>query len=81
LADTSVSQLYEAALTERGFTADPAQLAAVTRLDQCCAEWIEFKEQRSNAIKRLINRPEVPRGVYLYGGVGRGQELPHGRFF
>jgi cell division protein ZapE len=34
-----------------------------------------YKEQRSNALKKLINRPDIPRGVYMYGGVGRGKSF------
>ena len=44
-------------------------------LDRCASEWAEFKAQRSNAFKKLINRPEIPRGVYMYGGVGRGKSF------
>jgi len=59
----------------RGYVADPAQLRAVDALDRCAREWAAFKEKRSNAFKKLINRPDVPRGVYMYGGVGRGKSF------
>ncbi len=59
----------------RGYVADPAQLCAVDALERCSREWSAFKEKRSNVIKKLINRPEVPRGVYMYGGVGRGKSF------
>ncbi|MES2952067.1 MAG: cell division protein ZapE [Pseudomonadota bacterium] len=71
----NVKQTYEAELAARGYVADPAQLRAVDALERCANAWIDFKEQRSNAFKKLINRPEVPRGVYLYGGVGRGKSF------
>ena len=71
----SVKQTYEAELASRGYVADPAQLRAVDALERCASEWADFKEQRSNAFKKLINRPTVPRGVYLYGGVGRGKSF------
>ncbi len=71
----SVKTSYEAELALRGYTADPAQLRAVEALERCAQEWAEFKEKRSNAYKKLINRPEVPRGVYMYGGVGRGKSF------
>lgn len=71
----SVLQTYEAELAARGYTADPAQVRAVQALERCAKEWADFKEQRSNAFKKLINRPEIPRGVYLYGGVGRGKSF------
>jgi cell division protein ZapE len=72
---TRVREAYEAELNARGYQSDPAQLRAVQALDRCAREWAAFKEQRSNAFKKLINRPEIPRGVYLYGGVGRGKSF------
>jgi cell division protein ZapE len=71
----SVRAAYEAELATRGYKSDPAQLRAVDALERCALEWSEYKEKRSNAIKKLLNRPPVPRGVYLYGGVGRGKSF------
>ena len=71
----SVKQAYEAELVARGYIADPAQLRAVDALERCANEWAAFKAQRSNAFKKLINRPDTPRGVYMYGGVGRGKSF------
>ncbi|MEY4883395.1 MAG: hypothetical protein RIS34_1249 [Pseudomonadota bacterium] len=71
----TVHQAYEAELAARGYLADPAQLRAVAALEQCADAWTEFKEKRSNSFKKLINRPDIPRGVYLYGGVGRGKSF------
>jgi cell division protein ZapE len=71
----SVQAAYEAELVARGYKSDPAQLRAVVALERCALEWSEYKEKRSNAIKKLLNRPPVPRGVYLYGGVGRGKSF------
>ncbi len=71
----SVRQTYEAELKARGYTSDPAQERAVVALERCAADWAAYKEQRSNAFKKLINRPAIPRGVYMYGGVGRGKSF------
>ncbi len=71
----SVHTQYQHELASRGYTSDPAQLRAVEALERCATEWAEFKEQRSNFIKKLINRPEIPRGVYMHGGVGRGKSF------
>lgn len=71
----SVKTIYDAELAQRGYTADPAQLRAVEALERCAREWADFKGKRSNAFKKLINRPDIPRGVYLYGGVGRGKSF------
>ena len=72
---TSVLEQYQAELAERGYQSDPAQLRAVAALERCASEWAAYKEQRSNAFKKLINRPDIPRGVYMYGGVGRGKSF------
>ncbi|MDO8450077.1 MAG: cell division protein ZapE [Rhodoferax sp.] len=77
----SVKQAYQAELASRGYTADPAQLRAIDALDRCAQEWALFKERRSNALKKLINRPDIPRGVYMYGGVGRGKSFLMDCFF
>lgn len=71
----SVRSAYEAELKARGYASDPAQLRAVDALQRCASEWAAFKEKRSNALKKLINRPDIPRGVYMHGGVGRGKSF------
>ena len=77
----SVREAYEAELALRGYSADPAQLRAVEVLETCAAQWTLFKQKRSSALKKLINRPLVPRGVYLHGGVGRGKSFLMDCFF
>jgi cell division protein ZapE len=71
----TVSEVYRQELAARGYASDPAQLRAIEALDRCAREWSEYKEQRSNVFKKLINRPAIPRGVYMYGGVGRGKSF------
>ena len=72
---TTVLQAYRREIKARSYASDPAQLAVVAALDRCAADWAAYKAQRSSAFKKLINRPEIPRGVYLYGGVGRGKSF------
>ena len=71
----SVYQNYQKELKSRGFKSDPAQLRAIDALERCATEWSHYKEKRSNSIKKIINHPDIPRGVYLYGGVGRGKSF------
>lgn len=78
---TPVADAYRAELQKRDYTSDPAQLRAVVALERCAAEWASYKSARSSTLKRLLNRPEVPRGVYLYGGVGRGKSFLMDCFF
>ena len=72
---SGVKQTYEAALAARGYSPDPAQLRAVDALERCAREWGNYKLKRSNSLKKLINHPDIPRGVYMYGGVGRGKSF------
>ena len=76
-----VRDYYQHALAERGFSADDAQHAAVERLQRCYEEWVQYKAQRASVFKRLISRPEVPRGVYMWGGVGRGKSFLMDSFY
>lgn len=77
----SVREVYEAELAARGYQSDPAQLRGVEALERCATEWAQYKEQRSNVFKKLINRPAIPRGVYMHGGVGRGKSFLMDCFF
>lgn len=77
----NVSEFYQDALTKRGFQSDPAQQLAVDRLQQAYEEWVLYKTKRSNKFTRLITRPDVPRGVYMWGGVGRGKSFLMDSFY
>ena len=69
------------ALAQRGYTLDPSQQAAADRLQQLYDESVEYKAQRSNALKKLLANPSAPRGIYLWGGVGRGKSFLMDLFF
>ena len=77
----SVRQIYEAALAERGYRSDPAQLRAIAALERCEIEWTDYKARRGNAITKLLRHPPLPRGVYMHGGVGRGKSFLMDCFF
>ncbi|MCG2583116.1 cell division protein ZapE [Massilia sp. TS11] len=77
----NVQQAYEHALAQRGYQADAAQLKAIARLQQAYDDWVAFKSKRASTFKRLLSRPEVPRGVYLWGGVGRGKSFLMDSFY
>ena len=76
-----VVSLYQQSLAKRGFQSDPAQWRAVERLQQLQEEWSAYKARRNNALKRLLVKPALPKGVYLWGPVGRGKSFLMDAFF
>jgi cell division protein ZapE len=77
----AVYDFYHQQLEKRGYHSDPAQLFAVQSLDRCAQEWAQYKLGRSTMLGRLLKRPQIPRGVYMYGGVGRGKSFLMDCFF
>ncbi|MDV3457880.1 cell division protein ZapE [Sphingomonas sp. HF-S4] len=55
--------------------ADPEQAAAAERLD-ALAQQLEAVPRKGSILWRALGRaPEPPRGVYMWGGVGRGKSM------
>ena len=80
-AGQRVGAMLARRLAARGSAPDPAQRAAAARLDRLADELESFKAARQSTLKRLLSPPDVPRGVYLWGGVGRGKSLLMDAFF
>jgi cell division protein ZapE len=72
---------YQQQLTKPGFQADAAQLAAINRLQQLHDELIKFKNIRHRPLIGWLSNEPPPRGVFFYGGVGRGKSLLMDAFF
>jgi len=81
VAPAGVVALYEQSLAKRGFVSDPAQWRAVERLQQLYEEWTAYKVRRNTALKRLLVKPPLPKGVYLWGSVGRGKSFLMDAFY
>ncbi|WP_404336483.1 cell division protein ZapE [Sphingomonas sp. MMS12-HWE2-04] len=64
------------ALVEAGeLRPDPEQAAAAERLD-ALAQQLEATPKKGSILWRALGRmPEAPRGVYMWGGVGRGKSM------
>ena len=80
-ARLDVVALYERSLAKRGFVSDAAQWRAVERLQRLYDEWTAYKARRNTAWKRVLVKPALPKGVYLWGGVGRGKSFLMDSFY
>ncbi|MDX8378991.1 MAG: cell division protein ZapE [Gallionella sp.] len=64
---------YQTTSDKAGFVCDEAQSVALEELEILWQQLITFKEKRQQFLGHSLFRPDVPRGLYLWGGVGRGK--------
>ena len=70
-----VREAYEASLRRQGHTRDPAQLDVIARFEDLQAR-IAAQRPRTGGLRTMFFRSEpreTIRGLYLWGGVGRGK--------
>src|SRR5487761_818199 len=83
----TLREIYERQIAERGFRADPAQLAVVSRLEALRARLIAAHHSHASLGGRLLRAigrrgsPAAERGLYLWGPVGRGKTWLMDLFF
>ncbi|MCP9223073.1 cell division protein ZapE [Erythrobacter sp. LQ02-29] len=72
---------YEALIAADELRADAGQRAVAERLEALQTE-LENRRVKRSALGRLLHRPEEPpRGLYIWGGVGRGKSMLMDLFF
>lgn len=72
---------YQAASQQPGFIHDDAQAAAIEQLETLWESLLDFKDKRNRFLGRSLRKPPVPRGLYLWGGVGRGKSFLMDAFY
>ena len=72
---------YQAHSKLPDFVYDAAQAAAIDELDALWRQLMEFKAKRNRFLGRSLLSPEVPKGLYLWGGVGRGKTFLMDAFY
>lgn len=65
----------------RGIVPDDKQKAAAARLQTLYEDLLSFKAARRTALRKLLVHPDLPRGVWIWGGVGRGKSFLMNCFF
>jgi cell division protein ZapE len=71
----TLTEIYDARVAAGSLRPDPAQHAVLPRLEALRA-WVEAQgERRRGLLARFARPPEPPRGLYLWGGVGRGKSM------
>jgi cell division protein ZapE len=68
-------------LDRRRIVLDHAQLGVLDRLQRLHDELVEFRRARLSLLRRWFHPPLPPRGVYLWGGVGRGKSFLMDAFY
>ncbi|MET0657191.1 MAG: cell division protein ZapE [Steroidobacteraceae bacterium] len=79
----SLPDLYRRERERHGYQADPAQEHAVARLEDLRQRLLHTKPAAGVLAKLIARRqaPELERGLYLWGGVGRGKTWLMDLFF
>lgn len=72
---------YQAATAKPGFIRDDAQRKAIEHLDRLWTELMMFKRKRNRFLGRSLRSPQLPKGLYFYGGVGRGKSFLMDAFY
>ena len=72
----TLHQIYDRAVAEARLEADPAQMALLPALDDIRAHLEAAPVRRKGILGGLFHKPEeVPQGLYVWGGVGRGKSM------
>ena len=73
----TLTEIYAAKVAAGALRADPAQEAALPLLDEVRAGLAARRNAKSGLLSLIggLKRPEAVKGLYLWGGVGRGKSM------
>ncbi len=72
----SIRSRLETRIADGVLVLDPEQVEAADALDSRLLALAEYEPAKSGLLSRFLgNRTTVPRGLYMYGGVGRGKSM------
>lgn len=80
MSNLSPLQRYENALQSGEFSEDPQQRMAMTYLDNVCQRLLD-NQAKSKGIFSFLRKIDPPKGLYMWGGVGRGKTWMMDMFF
>lgn len=79
-----IRAIYEESLSREGHVRDPAQIAVIERLEDLQQRIYRAAAPERRLLDIILRRPAVPanvKGLYLWGGVGRGKTFLMDMFF
>ena len=78
-----IREAYEASLHREGHSEDAAQLDAIASLEDLQLRITSQRRRKRGLLKALFRNepPQAVRGIYLWGGVGRGKTFLMDLFF
>ncbi len=78
---TQLSARYEELINQGVLTSDPAQVSAIPLLEKLASDLAKARPKQGLFSKLSRSAPEPVKGLYLWGGVGRGKSMLMDLFF
>ncbi|MEM9469185.1 MAG: cell division protein ZapE [Pseudomonadota bacterium] len=74
----SLKQKYHEKLADEGWQVDKEQTQAIEHLENLLNQ---LKSQKPKSFWPFVKKRKTPKGIYMYGGVGRGKSMVMDLFF